>query len=208
LRLVGLTGGIGSGKSTVAEMLRERGAEVIDADVLAREVVERGTEGFDEVVELFGDEVVTDEGRLDRGRIAELVFEDGAAREDLNAIVHPRVRSRIAERLGEIHGREQAAEGPEPVVVLDIPLLAEGGDTEGYAAIVVVTAPEELRVQRLVEERGMDPEDVRARIAAQASDAEREAVATHVVRNDGDLDALQRRVEEVWSDLAAEEVGR
>lgn len=200
MRLVGLTGGIGSGKSTVARMFAERGAEVIDADVIAREVVEPGTDGHEAVVERFGEEVLADEGGLDRERLADVVFDDERAREDLNAIVHPRVRERIGQRLGELHRAEQQ-DGDERIAMLDIPLLAEGGRTEGYDAIVVVTAPEELRVRRLVEQRQMEPDDVRARIDAQMSDDDREAIATHVIENDADLDHLERQVDRVWQDV-------
>lgn len=205
MRLVGLTGGIGSGKSTVARLFAERGAVVIDADAIAREVLEPGAEGLDEVVQRFGAGVLDDEGRLRRDHLASIVFEDDAARADLNDIVHPRVRGRIAERLGEIAESERPSVGDERLVVLDIPLLAEGGETDGYAAVVVVTAPEDLRVERLEGDRGMDPDDVRARIAAQASDEERRAVATHVIENRGDLEQLEREVERVHRDIVRDE---
>lgn len=195
--LVGLTGGIGSGKSTVAAMLADHGAEVIDADRLAREVVEPGTAGFDEVIERFGDEVVAADGGLDRARLAEIVFADEAARSDLNAIVHPRVGDRIASRLAQFSAED------EGIVVVDVPLLVEVGAERGYTAIVVVTAPEEIRAQRVVDSRGLSPEQARARIRSQASDDERLAVATHVVDNSGDLDALRRQVDAVWHDLVA-----
>jgi dephospho-CoA kinase len=197
VRLVGLTGGIGSGKSTVARMLADRGAAVIDADEIARQVVEPDREAFDEIVERFGDSVVGPDGVLDRGRLAETVFADQSAREDLNAIVHPRVREEIGRRLEAL-----AAEGSDRLVVLDIPLLAEGGQTEGYEAIIVVTAPVETRVDRLVRDRDMDPDDVRARIAAQASDDDRRAIATHVVDNSGSPEDLQRQVDEVYDEIA------
>ncbi|MGH3443182.1 MAG: dephospho-CoA kinase [Nitriliruptorales bacterium] len=192
--LVGLTGGIGSGKSTVAEMFAERGAEVVDADQVAREVVEPGTPGFSAVVARFGDEVVTPGGDLDRARLAEIVFGDEEARNDLNAIVHPLVGERIAARLGELRQREG-------VVVVDVPLLVEAGVDRGYEAIVVVTAPEDTRVARVVESRGMTTDEARDRIGSQASDDERIAVATHVVDNAGDLDALRQAVDGVWRDL-------
>jgi dephospho-CoA kinase len=201
VRLVGLTGGIGSGKSTVAGLLAERGAEVIDADAIAREVLEPGTEGLAEVVERFGEDVLDREGRLVRERLAAIVFDDADAREDLNAIVHPRVRQRIAERLAEI--ADDPGTGEDQIVVLDVPLLAEGGaSTDGYAVVIVVTAPEDVRVERLVRDRDMDPGDVRARAAAQASDEERRRIATHVIDNSGDLEALEREVEQVHTDIA------
>lgn len=196
MRLVGLTGGIGSGKSTVARMLAERGAAVIDVDEIAREVVEPDRGAFNEVVDRFGDTVVGPDGSLDRGRLAEIVFADQTAREDLNAIVHPRVREEIGRRLEELTAED------DRLVVLDIPLLAEGGQTEGYEAIIVVTAPVEVRVERLVRDRKMDPDDARARIAAQASDDDRRAIATHVVDNAGSLEDLQGQVDEVHEDIA------
>ncbi len=200
MRLVGLTGGIGSGKSTVARMLAERGAVVIDADAIAREVVEPGTDGFDEVVERFGDDVLAGDGSLDRDAVAAIVFDDDDARADLNAIVHPRVGEEIGRRLAALN-----ADGHVALAVVDVPLLVESGAAAGYDAVIVVTAPQELRVERLVRDRGMDPDDVRARIAAQASDEERRAVATHVIENDGDLAALEARVEEVHRELTAGE---
>ncbi|MBW3562316.1 MAG: dephospho-CoA kinase, long form [Actinobacteria bacterium] len=196
--LVGLTGGIGSGKSTVARLLDERGAVVIDADRIAREVVEPGTEGLAAVVERFGEDILDPEGRMDRAAVAEIAFSDDQAREDLNAIIHPRVRQRIAERLGEIAADERER---NRIVVLDVPLLVEGGGDHGYEAVLVVTAPEEVRVRRLVEDRGMDPGDVRARISSQASDEERLAVATHVIGNAGTMDELERQVDEVYAEL-------
>lgn len=196
--LVGLTGGIGSGKSTVARLLDERGAVVIDADRIAREVVEPGTEGLAAVVERFGEDILDPEGRMDRAAVAEIAFSDDQAREDLNAIIHPRVRQRIAERLGEIAADERER---NRIVVLDVPLLVEGGGDHGYEDVLVVTAPEEVRVRRLVEDRGMDPDDVRARISSQASDEERLAVATHVIDNAGTMDELERQVDEVYAEL-------
>lgn len=194
--LVGLTGGTGSGKSTVGRMLSERGAVLIDADAIAREVVEPGTPGFREVVNRFGGEVVAADGALDRERLAAIVFEDERARSDLNAIVHPRVRARISGRVADLADTDR-------IVVVDVPLLVETGQADRYRAVIVVTAPQETRVARLVRERGMEADQVRARIAAQASDEERLEVATHVIDNDGDLGQLERQVDEVFADLAA-----
>ncbi|HEX2028891.1 MAG TPA: dephospho-CoA kinase [Nitriliruptorales bacterium] len=194
--LVGLTGGTGSGKTTVGRMLSQRGAVLIDADEIAREVVEPGTPGFQAVVERFGSEVVAADGSLDRERLAAIVFDDERARSDLNAIVHPRVRARIAGRVAELHDTDG-------IVVVDVPLLVETGQADAYRAVIVVTAPEETRVARLVRERGMEADQVRARIAAQANDEERLEVATHVIRNDGDLGELEQQVDEVFADLAA-----
>lgn len=199
--LVGLTGGIGSGKSTVAGLLEERGAVVVDADRIAREVVEPGTEGLSEVVERFGEDVLDGEGRLDRPAVADLVFADDRARADLNAIIHPRVRQRIGERLARVAEEEQSGDGGNRIVILDVPLLVEGGADHGYQDVIVVTAPEEVRVRRLVEDRGMDPDDVRARIASQADDEERLQVATHVIENDGTVGDLERQVAELHDRL-------
>lgn len=192
---VGLTGGIGSGKSTVLAMLRDRGAVVIDADLLAREVVAQGTPGLEQVVAEFGAGVLTPDGDLDRAAMATLVFADGAARRRLEAIVHPLVLDRMVEL-------EQAA-GPDDVVVHDIPLLAEGGRADTFDAVVVVDVPPDVQLDRLTGARGMDPADARARVAAQASREDRLAVATHVVDNAAGLDHLRDEVERVWVELGA-----
>lgn len=192
--LVGLTGGIGSGKSTVARMLAERGALVIDADEAARQVVEPGTPGFDAVVQRFGPEVVGPDGSLDRTRVAEIVFADEEARQALNDITHPLVGEEMMRRV---------AEAPDDgIVVMDIPLLAEGGKdrASAYPVVIVVEAPPDVRLDRLAA-RGMDRADAEARMARQASDDERRAIATHVVDNSGDLAALERRIDDVWADL-------
>lgn len=203
MRIIGLTGGIGSGKSTVAEMLAERGAEVIDADRIAREVLEPGTDGLAEVVSRFGEEVLLDDGRLDREALASIVFSDERARADLNAIVHPRVGREIARRLDSIRERG-GREGRERVVVLDVPLLVESASGREHDAVVVVTAPAQDRIRRLHEQRGMDPSDVRARIASQASDEQRLEHATHVIDNSGDREQLEAQVADVWHDLVGE----
>lgn len=188
---VGLTGGIGSGKSTVLAILHELGAVVIDADALAREVVERGTPGLQQVVEEFGDGVLTPAGDLDREAMARIVFGDDAARRRLEAIVHPLVFERMVEL-------EQQA-GPDDVVVHDIPLLAEGGRANTFDAVVVVDVPAELQLERLTTLRGMADADARARLDAQASRKDRLAIATYVVDNSGDLEQLRSEVERVWS---------
>jgi dephospho-CoA kinase len=187
---IGLTGGIGSGKSTAARRFAELGALVIDADAVAREVVEPGTEGLAAVVAEFGDQVLDGDGRLDRPALARVVFADGAARERLNAILHPRIRARVAERI--------AAAAPGTVVVQDVPLLAETNQAGAYDLVVVVEAPEELRVQRLARDRGMPPEQARARMATQASDEQRRAIANVVLVNDGSPDDLRARVDALW----------
>jgi len=204
--LVGLTGGIGSGKTEVSRRLATLGAVVVDADVIAREVVEPGTSGFDQVVAAFGDGVLDASGlptgaaRLDRDRLAALVFADPQARARLNAIVHPLVRERTAELVAAA-----AAADPHAVVVNDVPLLVEAGlaTTGHYDAIVVVAAEPAIQRQRLVEQRGMTPADADARIAAQAPLADKVAVADYVIDNDGDFAALDAQVRQVWAHLAA-----
>jgi dephospho-CoA kinase len=189
---VGLSGGVGSGKSTVAAMLAERGAVVIDADAIAREVVEPGTPGYAAVVAEFGDAVVTD-GRLDRAALAKIVFNDDNARARLNAIVHPLVGARTAALM--------AATPPDAVVVYDVPLLVESGLAEGFDKVVIVLAPQEVRLERLAA-RGMPEDDARARMAKQANDDERRAVADEIVVNDGTREHLQAQVDAVWQRLA------
>jgi len=191
--LVGLTGGIGSGKSTVARMLSVRGAVVLDSDVLAREAVEPGTSGFDAVVARFGDGVLGSDGTLDRHALASIVFADDAARADLEAIVHPAVRRAIAEAVA-------AHAHTDDVVVVDSPLLIETSAHEGFPLVVVVTASADARVARLVE-RGMDEADVGARMAAQMPLEEKVALADLVVDNDGTPAELEERVDRLWSDL-------
>lgn len=190
---VGLTGGVASGKSTVSAILAELGAVVIDADALAREVVARGTPGLDAVAAEFGPSLLTPEGDLDRPAMGRLVFGDEAARRRLEAIVHPLVIRRMAEL--------EAAAGEDDVVVHDIPLLAEGGRADAFDAVVVVDAPRDLQVQRMLSERGWTREDAESRIAAQATREERRAVATHVIDNSGSLEDLRARVEAVFDEL-------
>ena len=190
---VGLTGGVASGKSTVSAILADLGAVVVDADLLAREVVAPGTDGLAEVVEAFGPGVLTTEGQLDRPAMGTIVFRDAERRRVLEAIVHPRVRSRAA---------EIEASAPEgAVVVHDIPLLTETGQGDAFDAVVVVDVPVETQVERMTSLRGLTDADARARVAAQASREERLAVATHVVDNTGTLDELRARVAEVYADL-------
>ena len=193
MRRVGLTGGVASGKSTVARILDELGAVLVDADVLAREVVAKGTTGLEEVVAAFGPEILTDDGELDRPAMGAIVFADAEKRRVLEGIIHPRVRERGAEL--------EASAGPDDVVVHDIPLLAETGQAAGFDAVIVVDVPTELQVERMVELRGMTREDAEARVAAQASREERLAIATHVVDNTGTLEDLRRRVTEVYREL-------
>ncbi|CAM3930150.1 dephospho-CoA kinase [Nocardioides zeicaulis] len=192
---VGLTGGIASGKSTVSAILAELGAVVVDADLLAREVVERGTPGLAAVVEELGDDVLTPEGDLDRAAVGALVFADPDARRRLEAIVHPLVHARAAEL--------EAAAPEDAVVVHDIPLLAEGGRADSFDAVLVVDVPTEVQVERMVRDRGWTREQAEARIAAQAGRADRIAIATHVLDNTGSREELRAAVERVLAELVA-----
>jgi dephospho-CoA kinase len=192
---VGLTGGIGSGKSTVSARLAKRGAVVIDADLLAREVVAAGTPGLAEIVTAFGPDVVGPDGELDRAEMGRRVFGDDAARTRLEEIIHPRVRARAVEI--------EAAAGDDAIVVHDIPLLVETGQPGSFDVVVVVDAPPEVQVQRLVEHRAMSEKEARSRIAAQAGHEQRLAAADHVLSNDGSLAQLQAAVDRVWADLSA-----
>jgi len=191
---VGLTGGVGSGKSTVSARLAELGAVVIDADAIAREVVEPGTPGLAAVVERFGPDVLDDEGRLNRPKVAEVVFNDDAARADLNAIVHPLVGARTTELM--------AAAKPDDIVVYDVPLLVESNMAGGFEVVIVVEADPELRIQRL-EQRGMPEADARSRMAIQASDEQRRAVAGELIENNGSREDLIAAVDAVWQRLLA-----
>jgi dephospho-CoA kinase len=195
---VGLTGGIGSGKSEVSRRLAAHGAVLIDADVAARQVVVPGSRGLARIAVAFGDDVLHPDGSLDRDRLGAIVFADPGLREQLNAIVHPLVREWMlaAERTAV-----QAADPPGPVIVHDVPLLAESRGKGGFDLVVVVDVPTEVQVERLVRLRGMTPEQARARIAAQASREQRLAVADVVIDNSGSLDDLDRRVGEIWADL-------
>ena len=202
--LVGLTGGIGSGKSTVATGFAARGAVVVDADRLARAVVEPGEPALAELVEHFGEEILAPDGTLDRPALAAIAFADDDARAALNEITHPRIGQRIADRLAELAADDDAGDAVAPaIVVLDIPLLVESKLYEQHDALVVVTATPEVRLERLVTQRGMDAADVRARMAVQIGDEERSAHATHIIDNSGDRALLERRLDEVWAQLVA-----
>jgi dephospho-CoA kinase len=194
MRRIALTGGIGSGKSTVAKRLAELGAVVVDADAIAREVVDVGTPGLDAVIARFGREFLNADGSLDRRRLGRRVFDDRSALDDLNAIVHPLVAERSRELI--------AAVPSDGVVVYDIPLLVEGGEgrVREYDAVIVVEAPLEQRLERL-ERRGLPVDEARSRIAQQASDSERRAVATVVVDNSGTEGELRDRVDVAWAEL-------
>ena len=192
---VGLTGGIGSGKSTVARRLVARGAVLVDADALAREVVAAGTDGFAEVVAQFGTGVVGPDGELDRPALGAVVFGDADARARLNGIIHPRVRERSAALV--------AAAPPDAVVVQDIPLLVEGGMAARFGLVVVVHADVDVRVSRLVGQRGMSEKDARSRIAAQADDDARRAVADAWLDNGGSPDDIAAAVDRLWDERLA-----
>jgi dephospho-CoA kinase len=193
---VGLTGGIASGKSAALDRFAELGAVTVDSDVLAREAIAPGTQGFSDVVNRFGAGIVRADGQIDRSQLASIVFGDAVARADLEAIVHPWVRAEV---------RRRFAEAPDGAVVVNaVPLLVEAGLVGDYDHVVVVEAPLELQVRRLAASRGMGRMQALARIAAQASVEERRAVAWRIIVNGGDLDDLRRQVDEVWRALQAE----
>ncbi|WP_034269384.1 dephospho-CoA kinase [Actinospica robiniae] len=196
---VGLTGGIGAGKSAVAARLADHGAVVLDADLAARAVVEPGTDALAAVVEAFGEGVLAGDGSLDRAALAELVFSDTARREELNRIIHPRVRAWMAER---------AAAAPEgSIVVQDIPLLVEGGLVPLFDFVIVVDARDEVRIDRLVRLRGMSREQAESRIAAQAPRERRNAAADRVIENDGTQAELVEAVGALWRELTGRRDG-
>lgn len=192
--LVGLTGGIGAGKSTVASLLAERGAVILDADQVARDVVEPDQPAFTALVERFGPEIVGADGRLDRQALADRAFATDDAREALNAITHPAVHAEFGRRMVEAPA--------EAIVIMDVPLLVESKTAaeRGYEVVIVVEAPEHLRLDRLVG-RGLDRDDAATRMRSQASDEERRAVATHLIDNATDHAALVTQVDALWADL-------
>ena len=203
---VGLTGGIGSGKSEVSKRLERDGAFLIDADVAAREVVEPGTPGLGEIAAVFGPGVLLPDGRLNRERLGQIVFADDDLRAKLNAIVHPLV----AERTQQLEQQAAAALGPAGIVVHDVPLLTENGLQRNYDTVIVVDAPDEVRLQRLAETRGLTAEHARERMAAQASRDQRLAIADIVIDNSGSLADLDHQVAGIWPvlhDLAARGTG-
>jgi len=195
--LVGLTGGIGAGKSTVSALLAGHGAEIIDADAIVRELQEPGSPVLAQMAERFGAHVILDDGSLDRAAVAAVVFGDSeearAARADLNGIVHPALQR-------EIRSRIEALSDTDRIVILDFPLLAENPRDDLDATIVVDVDPD-IAVERLVAFRGMDADDAQRRIASQIDRAARRAIATHVIDNSADAAELDRRVGEVWDDL-------
>lgn len=193
--LVGLTGGIGSGKSTVSALLAERGALIVDADLAARRVQEPGSPVLDALRERFGDDVITDAGLLDRAALAAIVFPDPDAVKDLNKIVHPAVAV-------EMNAQVLAARETDRVVVMDIPLLTENPRI-GLQAVIVVDIPVEAQVERLIKHRGFDEADARARIARQASREDRLKLATHVIDNSLTVEHLEPQIDELWAELTA-----
>ena len=189
--IVALTGGIGAGKSLAAQYFSDLGARVVDADQLARVAIERGSEGFDEVILRFGEKIMRD-GDIDRKALAEIIFSDSQAKEDLEAIVHPRVRELFAEVVSDLQAGE--------VLIYEIPLLAESGSAKNFDLVITVEADLELRKERL-RKRGMFISEIERRIASQATREDREALADFVITNDGDEDQLLRAVENLWEEL-------
>ena len=191
--LVGLTGGIGSGKSTVSQMLADRGAIIIDGDAIARELQRSGTAVFAAMVERFGD-VVGDDGQLDRAKIASIVFADAQALTDLNKIVHPAIGVEMMRRISEMRNTDAIA-------ILDFPLLAES-PRKGLSGVIVVDIDPEIAIERVVRDRGMKASDVQARINKQASRQDRLAIADRVLDNSGTKEDLVRQVEDAWEWIA------
>jgi len=196
-----LTGGIASGKSTVAKALVARGAVLIDADELAREVVEPGTHAWSKIVEHFGQGILLSDRRIDRPRLAEIVFNDRAKLALLNEITHPDVMRRIADRLEELKGTDR-------IVVVDVPLLAEVGAGDMFDHIVVVTATSDAQIDRMRAARGMNEDAAKARIASQISQEGRTEIADWIVRNDGSLEQLEQEIDRLWSFLEANRGGQ
>jgi dephospho-CoA kinase len=196
LLLVGLTGGIGSGKSTVARMLERRGAVVFDADVLSRDAVAPGTVAHRRVVDRFGPRILTPDGEIDRAALAEIVFSDPAARRDLEAIVHPEVRRMFEEGCEPYRGTDE-------IVVLSAPLLVETGMDAELQTLVVVSTTEDTQVERLIRDRAMSEQAVRSRIRAQSSLEAKAEAADFIIDNEGSLEDLERQVDRVWEALLA-----
>lgn len=198
MRLIGLTGGIGSGKSTVAAMLADRGATVIDADRVAHEVYEPGAEGHQMLVDRFGRDVLDEQGRVDRKLLGGVVFNDEKALADLNRIIHPLVRKEVARRLLEI-----TQDDPDAMVVIEAALMTETGWSGGAGELWAVIADPEVVVERLVSQRGLEERDVRLRLAAQTTNDARRRVATRVIENNGDLEDLELQVDRAWRETIA-----
>ena len=199
MRLIGLTGGIATGKSTVARMLAARGATVIDADELAREAVRPGEPAFDLVVERFGPDVVQADGALDRARLGEIVFDDAAARRDLERITHARIIELMQERIAA------ALAGEAPLVVVDVPLLFENAREGSFEGVLLVYAPSDVQIRRLRDRNGLDEEAARLRLAAQLPIDEKRGRATWIIDNSGDPDATRRAVDAWWERAVSQE---
>jgi dephospho-CoA kinase len=197
VKVVGLTGGIATGKSTVGRLLRERGVPVIDADQVARDVVAPGSPGLAKVVDRFGRDVLLPDGALDRGKLRAVVVRDAQARKDLEAITHPAIREAIGQRLAEL-----AASGA-PVAVVEAALMVETGSWKLYDALIVVSCAPETQLRRLVERDGHPEPEARAMIATQLPMAEKEKVATVVIRNDADLAALRDQLDRAWDRISS-----
>lgn len=197
VRCYALTGGIGSGKSTIAALFVEQGAFLVDADAISRSLMEPGEAVLARTVAVFGEHLLDEEGRLNRPALARIVFNDEQARLRLNAMVHPAIRERAAQLV------EQAQSDPgfSGIILEDIPLLVESGDPSAFEGVVVVRTPLATRLHRLVSSRGMSEEDARARIAAQATDEQREAVATWIIDNGGSLEETAQQVRAVWQQM-------
>lgn len=193
----GLTGGIGSGKSTVAAMFSDKGAFIIDADAISRELMEPGEETLQRVVAAFGEEILLDNGQLNRPHLASLIFANPEKREKLNAIVHPAVRAR-SQLLRE---EAVAQQGENATIIEDIPLLTETGQANRFDGVIVVCANEKVRLERLTTQRGILKEDALARIKAQASDEERAQIARWIIDNSGSREDTQHQVERVWQEI-------
>lgn len=196
MQLIALTGGIASGKSTIAKKLNELGAYILDADALARDAVARGSVGLEKIVESFGNEILLPSGELDRAGLAQVVFNDPQALKTLNSIVHPAVKDLLDQRAKEI-----AKHDPEAIAVYDVPLLVEHANAKDWDHVIVASAPEEIRVKRLIEIRGMAEEEALARIKNQATEAERLAVADTVIDTAGSLESTLAQTEELWKAL-------
>ncbi len=196
--LIGLTGGIGAGKSTVAQLFEERGVPIVDADAIARDVVKPGEPALAELVEHFGDSILGADGELNRGKLAEVAFADAESHEALNAIMHPAISAETSKRIDALRGEHS-------VIVHDVPLLVEAGLAGNYDLTVLVDTPAEVRLQRLTELRGMDSEDAKKRIAAQATDEQRRAVCDVALDNSGDIEHLRAQFEQMWERFISRE---
>lgn len=204
MRHLALTGGIGSGKSTVAKFFADHGATIIDADAISRELMEPGQPVLNEVAAAFGQHLLDETGRLDRQALANIVFNDDDARQRLNGIVHPAVRAESA----QLREAALAKDTQHAVIIEDIPLLIETGQAQQFDGVIVVNADYQTRLQRLVETRRMDAADAKARIAAQATDEQRRAVADWCIDNSGTLDETRAQVATVWSKLTDNTISR